>query len=101
MLEEKISDILSERKKVLALLQVFPPKDETGWCRLRNTAEALRATEPDFVTGTYGAGGSEAHRTMEACEMLREFEFAPIMPHLTCVGSSRAEIDGVADDRPV
>jgi len=35
---------------------------------------------------------------MEACEMLREFEFAPIMPHLTCVGSSRAEIDGIADD---
>lgn len=58
----------------------------------------MRTTEPDFVTVTYGAGGSEAHRTMEACEMLRELEFAPIMPHLTCAGSSRAEIDGVADD---
>lgn len=98
MSEETISELLRSAQKPLLSYEFFPPKDESGWQKLRNTAEALRATEPDFVTVTYGAGGSQAHRTMEACEMLRELNYAPVMPHLTCVGSSRSEIDRMADE---
>jgi len=46
---------------------------------------------------TYGAGGSTCERTVQACEMLRrDFGFT-VMPHLTCVGQSYAELDETAD----
>jgi len=98
MIEKTISSILQSARKPLLSYEFFPPKDETGWLRLKNTAGSLRKTEPDFVTVTYGAGGSQAHRTMDACEMLRDMGYSPVMPHLTCVGSSRSKIDDVADD---
>ncbi len=63
---------------------------------LRATAEALQKIRPDFVSVTYGAGGSTRQRTAQVCEMLRT-EFAWIvMPHLTCVGHTRAELSAIA-----
>jgi len=66
--------------------------------KLRTTIDQLKQAPPDFVTCTYGAGGSTRQRTLEVCEMLRGMDFSPVMPHLTCVGSSRAELQGIADD---
>ena len=52
---------------------------------------------PDFVSVTYGAGGTTRDRTAQVCDFLkRDFGFT-VMPHLTCVGHSRAELSAVAD----
>jgi methylenetetrahydrofolate reductase (NADPH) len=93
-----ISDILSNGKKPVLSFEFFPPKDEKAMENLKRTAEQLLATKPDFVTCTYGAGGSTRQRTMEVCTLLRDMGFSTIMPHLTCVGSSRSDLINIADD---
>lgn len=81
----------------LRSLEFFPPKDEAGVESLRATAAALRRMAPDFVSVTYGAGGTTRDRTAQVCDFLRrDFGFT-VMPHLTCVGHSRAELEAVAD----
>lgn len=81
----------------LRSLEFFPPKDDAGVEALRATATALKRMNPDFVSVTYGAGGTTRDRTAQVCDFLkRDFGFT-VMPHLTCVGHSRAELSAVAD----
>lgn len=80
----------------LRSLEFFPPKDDGGVQALRATAAALKKLAPDFVSVTYGAGGSTRERTAQLSTMLRtEFGFT-VMPHLTCVGHSKAELNDIA-----
>lgn len=93
-----ICELLRGRKRPLLSFEFFPPKDQRGLDALRYAAEKLSGARPDFVTVTYGAGGSTRERTLQVCDILREMGFGPVMPHLTCVGSSRAELAAVADE---
>jgi len=78
-------------------LEFFPPKDDTGVEALRATATALNRMAPDFVSVTSGAGGTTRDRTAQVGDFLkRDFGFT-VMPHLTCVGHTRAELSEVAD----
>jgi methylenetetrahydrofolate reductase (NADPH) len=78
-------------------LEFFPPKDETGLAVLHHAASSLKVIAPDFVSVTYGAGGTTRERTAQASAMLRnEFGYT-VMPHLTCVGHSRTELGEIAD----
>lgn len=88
----RITDLFAERKRPQLSLEFFPPKTETGMERLRYNAQLLTAVQPDFVTVTWGAGGSTRERTLEVCRMLRATGLRPVMPHLTCVGASREEL---------
>jgi methylenetetrahydrofolate reductase (NADPH) len=81
----------------LRSLEFFPPKDDTGMQALRDTATALKKLSPDFVSVTYGAGGSTRERTTQISTMLRSEFGLTVMPHLTCVGHSRAELNDIAD----
>jgi len=88
---------LFDRGRPLRSLEFFPPKDAAGVEALRLTASALRRIEPDFVSITYGAGGSTRERTAHVSSLLRlEFGFT-VMPHLTAVNHTRAEIAAIAD----
>ena len=81
----------------LRSLEFFPPKDDGGVEALRQAAVALRKIEWDFVSVTYGAGGTTRERTAQVSRLLKdEFGFT-VMPHLTCVGHSRAELIALAD----
>jgi methylenetetrahydrofolate reductase (NADPH) len=94
--DRPISDLFAQ-KRPLRSLEFFPPKDEAGVEALRGAATALKRMNPDFVSVTYGAGGTTRDRTAQVSAMLRnEFGFT-VMPHLTCVGHSRAELAEVAD----
>ena len=94
--DRPISELFAERRQ-LRSLEFFPPKDESGVEALRQTAAALRQIEPDFVSMTYGAGGSTKERTAGMSSLLRdEFGFT-VMPHLTAVNHTRAEVAAVAD----
>lgn len=77
--------------------EFFPPKSEAGMASLQETVEGLVHTHPDFVTVTYGAGGSTRNLTFEIAALLRRFRYGPVMPHLTCVGSSQTELNDIAD----
>jgi methylenetetrahydrofolate reductase (NADPH) len=94
--DRPISELFAQRRP-LRSLEFFPPKDDAGVEALRATARALKPMNPDFVSVTYGAGGTTRDRTAQVSAMLKnEFEFT-VMPHLTCVGHSRAELGEIAD----
>jgi methylenetetrahydrofolate reductase (NADPH) len=85
------------RGRPLRSLEFFPPKDDAGVAALRGAAEALRRMAPDFVSVTYGAGGTTRDRTAQVSALLKgEFGFT-VMPHLTCVGHTRGELETLAD----
>ncbi len=72
--------------------EFFPPKDNQGESNLHATIEALKKFNPDFVTLTYGAGGSTRDRTVRiAAEIILRHQI-PTMAHLTCVGSTHDEL---------
>jgi methylenetetrahydrofolate reductase (NADPH) len=92
-----ISELFAEGRP-LRSIEFYPPKDDAGVEALRQTAAALRRIGPDFVSVTYGAGGGTRERTAQVSALLRrEFGFT-VMPHLTAVRHSRAEIVAVADE---
>ncbi len=64
---------------------------------LRQAAGALRRIAPDFVSVTYGAGGSTRERSAQVSALLKGECGFTVMPHLTCVGHSRAELNERAD----
>jgi methylenetetrahydrofolate reductase (NADPH) len=94
--DRPISELFAQQRP-LRSLEFFPPKDEAGVAALRDTALLLKRIAPDFVSVTYGAGGSTRERTAQVSRLLREEIGFTVMPHLTCVGHSRAELSGVAD----
>ena len=94
--DRPISELLSSRRTVRSL-EFFPPKDDAGLDTLRQTATALKRIAPDFVSVTYGAGGTTRDRTAQASAVLKRGFGFTVMPHLTCVGHSRAELAAVAD----
>jgi methylenetetrahydrofolate reductase (NADPH) len=73
--------------------EFFPPKSPPGWEKLRETAAHLSEFNPDFVSVTFGAGGSGNVRTLEACLAVREVMDVDVVPHLTCLGLRREEIE--------
>ena len=78
--------------------EFFPPKTEKMETKLWDSIATLEALNPDFVSVTYGAGGSTRERTHRTVtRMVNETSFKPAA-HLTCVGSPREEIDEIARD---
>src|ERR1051326_9435986 len=94
--DRPISELFAQRRP-LRSLEFFPPKDDAGVDALRATATALKRMNPDFVSVTYGAGGTTRDRTAQVSALLKaDFGFT-VMPHLTCVGHSRDELGAIAD----
>ena len=78
--------------------ELFPPKTEAGIDKLGETVDRLAAIGPEYFSVTYGAGGSTRERTARVVEMVRGRTPAPVVPHLTCVGATRDEIDAQVRD---
>jgi len=75
--------------------ELFPPKSDDAMQALRQTVPQLADLRPDFMTVTYGAGGSTRTRTLEVANVVQNEFRIPTACHLTCVGSSRSELDGI------
>lgn len=71
--------------------EVFPPRSVLAAFRLREAVEALAAFEPDYVSVTYGAGGSTREATRETLRALSRGMGLTVAAHLTCVGATREE----------
>lgn len=89
--DRPITELLAAGKPLLSV-EFFPPKNDEGGQQLLRAAEALRPYRPDFVSITYGAGGTTRERTFRFAKILREEFGWLVMPHLTCVGSTRGEL---------
>ena len=87
----KISEVLNDKKVTLSF-EVFPPKKADGYEAVRTAVEKIAALHPDFMSITYGAGGSTAGYTMEIAEQLMKEDGVTVLPHLTCVSSTKAYV---------
>jgi len=68
--------------------ELFPPKTAVGMTRLAEQAGKLIEYGPDYMTCTYGAGGSTQSRTLEVIADIRRQYQLPVATHLTCVGNT-------------
>src|SRR5581483_11876099 len=93
----RISDALAAQRPFFSF-EFFPPKSDEGYAQLLETARALRDLRPAFVSVTYGAGGSTRTRTVEVSKQIGSEIGLNVMAHVTCVGSTRAELRDLLDD---
>ncbi len=68
--------------------ELFPPKTVAGEEAMYRHVDQLVDFKPDFITCTYGAGGSTRDKTLEIVEQVKQRYGLPVASHLTCVGST-------------
>lgn len=90
----KIIDTLNSGRRTVSF-EFFPPKSDEGFEDLFRNIEALRPLQPDYVSVTYGAGGSTRRKTVDLVTRIKNEIGIEAMAHLTCVGSIREEIADV------
>jgi methylenetetrahydrofolate reductase (NADPH) len=77
--------------------EFFPPKTEKMEAQLWSAIETLTPLAPQFVSVTYGAGGSTRERTHATVARIAKETPLAAAAHLTCVAASKSEIDEIAD----
>jgi methylenetetrahydrofolate reductase (NADPH) len=91
----RIADMLrfaAERGEPVFSFEFFPPRDEAGVASLFESLKALRPLAPNFVSVTWGAGGSTRTQTLEMVSRIKKETEIEAMAHLTCVGVSKDEL---------
>ena len=79
-------------ERMTVSVEFFPPKDEAGVSRLWAASSALEIISPDFISVTYGAGGSTRDRTIQITKEITQRTGRSTVAHLTCVGSTKSEL---------
>jgi methylenetetrahydrofolate reductase (NADH) len=92
----RIDQILASKRPLFSV-EFFPPKTEQATEQLFATARSLRELEPDFVSVTYGAGGSTRDGTVEITRALKDDLGYETMAHLSCVGESAEGLSATLD----
>ena len=77
--------------------EFFPPRTEEMQRQLEKAVHELAPLRPSFVSVTYGALGATREYTRDTVVRINAEQPFPAMPHLTCVGHSRADIDALLD----
>jgi methylenetetrahydrofolate reductase (NADPH) len=93
----KIKDILAKKDFTFSL-EVFPPKPETDIQVIFDTIDQLKVLKPDFISVTFGAGGSTRGRTVEIADKIQNTYKIPAVAHLTCIGATQDSIAGILDE---
>lgn len=86
-----IKDIFSSKKPVLSF-EVFPPKQESGLDGVLASVEEMSSLPIDYMSVTYGAGGSNSKNTARIASHLKNNLSIPSLAHLTCVANSKEDI---------
>ncbi len=89
-----ISEVLKQREISISF-EFFPPKNEEASLDLFRTIQELSDLNPAYVSVTYGAGGSTRDLTHDLVVKLQEKTGLTIVSHLTCVGSTKDEINSI------
>jgi methylenetetrahydrofolate reductase (NADPH) len=91
----RFAEYFSHATRPIISFEVFPPKSDAALDNLRRVLPELIELRPTYVTVTYGALGSTRERTLEIAVLIRREYGHESACHLTCVGSSRAELDRI------
>ena len=93
----KIRDILSKTNPSISF-EIFPPKNNYNLGTIYETIEALSDLKPDFISVTYGAGGTAQSNTVEISSRIKKDYGIESIAHLTCVTSSRGNIQSTLEE---
>ena len=91
----KITDIM--KKRMLFSFEVFPPKTDEGMhklCDEDGVLDNLYKLQPDYISCTYGAGGSNVGRNLEVLKKIKESGNVIPCTHFTCIGNTK---DGIRE----
>ena len=80
-----------ENKKTISF-EVFPPKKDGEFEAAFETLNAMGKLNPDFISVTYGAGGSRSGKTIEIASYIQNTLGIDAMAHVTCVGSRKEHL---------
>lgn len=90
-----IKDILEDSRTVS--FEIFPPKKDGEFVSVFETLDALGKLSPDFISVTYGAGGSRSHKTIEIASYIQNTLGIDAVAHMTCVGSTKEDLLAVTE----
>jgi methylenetetrahydrofolate reductase (NADPH) len=94
----RIDEIIASKTEPVFSFEFFPPKTEDGERNLDRALEELAPLEPDFVSVTYGAGGSTREKTIGIVTAIRERFGLEAMAHFTCVAATVDELRSTLDE---
>ena len=88
----RIDELLERADRPVFSFEFFPPKTEEGERNLVRALEALGPQQPDFVSVTYGAGGTTRDKTIDIVKRIKSDFGMEAMAHLTCVNATMDEV---------
>jgi len=86
------------KKKTVCSFEIFPPKPDMPIETIFDTLEALRDLMPDYISVTYGAGGSQSRRTAEIAALIKSKYGVEPLPHLTALYQTEESVMRFAKD---
>ena len=92
----KIIEMFNKKRPVLSF-EIFPPRPDVPLETIYDHLEQFEALMPDFISVTYGAGGSRKGRTLEIAARIKGLHGIESMAHFTCAGHTREEIDSMLE----
>jgi methylenetetrahydrofolate reductase (NADPH) len=93
----RIDEIIPTKRPCFSF-EFFPPKTDEGQRNLEDALAELKRESPDFVSVTYGAGGSTRERTVEVTKWIKEDLGLEAMAHLSCVGEPVGRLREILDE---
>lgn len=89
-----IKDLFAAKKPVLSL-EIFPPKKDSPVETIYRTLEGLKDLKPDYISVTFGAGGSTTTRTAEIATVIKQQYGIEALAHLTCITATKQEVGDI------
>ena len=94
----KLAELFGKGRTVFSC-EVFPPKKTSPVDSIYKTLDGLRDIHPDFISVTFGAGGSQVNQsTREIAGLIQNQYHIPAMAHLTCVAAGREDVDRLLEE---
>jgi methylenetetrahydrofolate reductase (NADPH) len=92
----RIAELFTRDRPVFSF-EFFPPRTDKGFASLYRTVEDLKRLDPDFVSVTWGAGGSTRRKTLEVVTRIQQDIGITAMAHLSCIGSTQSQLAEALD----
>lgn len=84
--------------KIHISFEVFPPKTDAGYEKVRSATEQIAGLHPSYISVTYGAGGGTSKNTAKIASYIRDELGVESLAHLTCASSTKAEVQTVIEN---
>ena len=94
---KKLPEIFLNKPQTFSF-ELFPPKTPEGYEKLLHTISLLCKLKPDFISCTYGAGGSSREKTLEIVDHIQKTYNTIGVAHLTCVMHTKSQIKNILEE---